>query len=69
MTPNGGTRFPYLHLLTVGTVLVACIVVGYFLGRWADRGLGSHPWGVILGVVLGAAAGFVNLVRSVRTLK
>jgi len=57
-------------LLTVGTVLVAAIILGYFLGSYLDRRLGTSPWLVVAGVVLGTAAGFVELFRSVsRSLK
>ena len=58
------------NLLTVGTVLVASIVVGYFLGSMLDRRLGTSPWLTVVGVLLGSAAGFVQLFRTVsRNLK
>jgi ATP synthase protein I len=58
------------ELLAVGTVLVACIVLGYFLGNYLDRRLGTSPWMVVVGVLLGTAAGFVQLFRTVsRNLK
>jgi F0F1-type ATP synthase assembly protein I len=56
--------------MTVGTILVACIVCGYFLGSFLDRKLGTSPWLVVAGVLLGTAAGFVELFRTVaRNLK
>ena len=70
MEPNGRSNRSILSLMTVGTVLVACIVVGYFLGSYLDRKLGTSPWLVVAGVVLGTAAGFVELFRAVsRNLK
>lgn len=58
------------NLLTVGTVMVTAIALGYFLGSWLDRKLGTSPWLVVTGVVLGSAAGFLHLFRSVsRDLK
>ena len=58
------------NLLTVGMILVACIVVGYLLGSLLDRKLGTGPWMTVGGVLLGAAAGFVELFRTVsRNLK
>ena len=58
------------NLLTVGMVLVACIVVGYLLGSVLDRRLGTGPWMTVGGVLLGATAGFVQLFRTVsRNLK
>ena len=54
----------------VGTVLVTCIVLGYFLGSYLDRKLGTSPWLVVTGVFVGTAAGFVELFRTVsRNLK
>ena len=53
------------RFLWVGWVLVACIVIGYFLGRWLDQKLGTSPWMVVGGVFLGSAAGFVELFRAV----
>ena len=59
-----------MDLLAVGTVLVVCIVLGYFLGSYLDRKLGTSPWLVVAGVTLGTAAGFVELFRTVsRNLK
>jgi ATP synthase protein I len=70
MAWNGSTWRPILSLMSVGFVLVAAIVLGYLLGSWADRKLGTHPWGVVAGVVLGTAAGFLELFRTVnRSLK
>jgi ATP synthase protein I len=37
------------------------LVGGYYLDRW----LGTTPWLLLIGLVLGIAAGFVNLFRSV----
>ena len=70
MKPNGGSTRSMMDLLAVGTVLVVCIVLGYLLGSYLDRKLGTSPWLVVAGVVLGTAAGFVELFRTVsRNLK
>lgn len=55
--------------LFVGTALVAALVLGYLLGSWIDGKLGSSPWGMLIGVLLGVAAGFVNLWRIVKKLQ
>lgn len=52
-------------LLTVGTALVTSVVLGYLLGSYLDRRLGTSPWLVVAGVILGTAAGFVGLFRTV----
>lgn len=70
MTLKGGSNRPLLGLLSVGMVLVTCIVLGYFLGRYLDGKLGTEPWLTVAGVLLGTAAGFLDLFRTVsRTLK
>jgi F0F1-type ATP synthase assembly protein I len=67
---NGARTRSLADLLAVGTVLVACILLGYFLGNYLDRRLGTSPWMVVVGVLLGTAAGFVQLFRTVsRSLK
>jgi F0F1-type ATP synthase assembly protein I len=70
MAGDGRGDRSILNLLTVGTVLVACILTGYLLGSWLDRSWGTRPWMVVLGVLLGTAAGFLELFRTVsRSLK
>lgn len=53
---------------TVGIALVIATAVGYFLGQWADRAWGIAPWGTVVGVLLGAGAGFQQLFELVREL-
>lgn len=65
MASNGPRDLSALRFLWVGWVLVLCIVIGYFLGSWLDRRLGTGPWMVVAGVFLGTAAGFAELFRSV----
>lgn len=57
---------PLMGLFAVGTVLVVCILLGYFLGRWLDARLGTEPWMMVVGVLAGAAAGFLQLFRIVK---
>ncbi len=67
---DGSRARSLVDLLAVGTVLVVCIVLGYFLGSYLDRRLGTSPWMLVVGVLLGTAAGFVQLFRTVsRSLK
>lgn len=41
------------------------MLVGAGLGWWLDRWLGTTPWGFILLLLLGVAAGFWNLIKAV----
>jgi ATP synthase protein I len=50
----------------VGITLVVATVIGLAGGYYADRWLGSSPWLTLVGLLLGIAAGFVNLFRSVK---
>ena len=52
--------------LRVGIELLAALCVGLALGWLADRYIGTRPWGLILGFMLGSAAGIVNVFRAVQ---
>ena len=43
---------------------VAGVVVGGGLGWAFDKGLGTSPWGLIVFLLLGFAAGVYNVIRS-----
>ena len=49
----------------VGLELVAATVLGAGLGYGLDRWLGTGPWLLVVGVVLGSAAGFLAVYRLV----
>lgn len=48
----------------IGVELVAALVVGVGLGWLIDRWLGTGPWGLLILVVLGFAAGLLNAYRA-----
>lgn len=49
----------------VGTELLAALIVGGGLGWLIDTYLFStQPWGMVVGLVLGAAAGILNAYRT-----
>lgn len=50
--------------LKLATEMIAGVAVGGFIGWWLDRVLGTGPFLLIGFLVLGAAAGIVNVVRS-----
>ena len=56
---------PYLGL---GTQLAATIVLMFFLGRWLDSELDSHPLLTIIFSFIGGAAGVYNFIRTVLNL-
>jgi len=48
----------------LSTELVAGVVVGAILGWLIDRWLGISPWGLIVLLLLGFAAGVLNVIRA-----
>ena len=48
----------------LSTELVAGVLVGAGLGWLIDRWLGSTPWGLIVFLLLGFAAGVLNVMRA-----
>jgi len=48
---------------SMGIVFFTSIAFGLFLGWIADILLGSNPWGIVGGIVLGAIIGFIQFFR------
>jgi ATP synthase protein I len=48
----------------VGLTLVISTVLGFWGGYALDRWLGTAPWLMLVGLLLGIASGFVNLFRA-----
>lgn len=48
--------------------LFAAVVSGLLLGWLLDRWLGTRPWLLVTGVILGAVAGFYELIRATAKL-
>jgi len=44
--------------------LVGGVAIGFILGWLIDRWLGTSPWGMIVLLLLGFAAGVLNVMRS-----
>lgn len=58
------SRSPF-RFVGLGFELVFPMILGSFLGHWLDRKLGSTPWFLLAGVLLGMAAGFLVFFRTV----
>lgn len=48
-----------------GLQFALSILLFLYLGRWLDGKLGTSPWLLIVGVMIGAAAGFYSFYRKV----
>jgi ATP synthase protein I len=55
----------YARGFALSSHLVAGVLVGAAIGWALDRLLGISPWGLIVFLLLGFAAGVVNVVRAV----
>ena len=56
-------------LLSLGVQFVVSILLCFFAGRWLDGKLGTEPILLLVGVVIGGAAGFYHFFRSVLRLQ
>jgi ATP synthase protein I len=51
-------------LSAVGIAFVLAIGIGFLIGYWLDRWLGTSPLFTLVFFFLGVAAGIVNVVRT-----
>jgi ATP synthase protein I len=57
---NRKSGLAYAAAFSLFASVLAGIIVGWLLDRW----LGTSPWLLVTGIVLGAAAGFYEFIRS-----
>ncbi len=60
--PSGPSPWSYVGL---GMEIAVPLLVGVLLGRWLDGRLGTEPWILLAGALLGIAAGFIGFLRTV----
>ena len=61
---RAATASGYAKGFRLSSELVAGVIVGAGLGWLTDRWFGISPWGLIVFVLLGFAAGVLNVMRS-----
>ena len=54
----------FAQALKLGSEFVAGVIVGFVIGYGIDHFLGTTPWGMIVFLLLGFAAGTLNVMRS-----
>lgn len=65
--PGGGRDFrTWARAGNVGFELAVATIIGLAGGYWLDGKLGTKPWLAIVGLLLGVAAGFKNLIQTAR---
>jgi ATP synthase protein I len=65
---RAATASGYARGFRLSSELVAGVLVGAGLGWLIDRLLGVSPWGLIVFLLLGFAAGVLNVMRSARVV-
>lgn len=62
---NSEAMSGYARGMRIATEFVAAIIVGCILGYLIDLGVGTSPWGLLIGMLMGFAAGILNVTRTV----
>ena len=52
----------YALVSGIGLQMAFCVLLGLFGGKWLDGVLGTSPWFLLLGLLLGLAAGIWGIV-------
>ncbi len=53
---------PYINL---GAIFASCLVLGMLFGHWLDTKLGTEPWLLLAGCLLGIVSGFYEFFKVV----
>ncbi|MBL4664669.1 MAG: AtpZ/AtpI family protein [Nitrospinaceae bacterium] len=68
MSENSGFRQGMQVAFRLGTELTVATIIGGLLGYALDSFFGTKPWGLVVGVVLGSAAGCLAVYQVAMTL-
>ena len=61
---NRKSGIAYAAAISLFAAVVGGLIIGWLLDRW----LGTGPWLLVGGVILGAAAGFYEFIRAASKL-
>jgi len=61
---NRKAGLAYAAAISLFAAVVSGLIIGWLLDRW----LNTRPWLLVLGVVLGGAAGFYEFIRATSKL-
>lgn len=68
--PNAAQRGNALgQAMRIAVELVVGVAVGGFFGWFLDRQLGTRPWLLMVFLILGFAAGMLNVIRMARRMQ
>ena len=48
--------------------MVVAVAIGAFIGSFIDNALGTGPFGLLIFLVFGMAAGFLNIIRAAKEM-
>jgi len=68
MSENNGLRQGMQIAFRLGTELTVATIIGGLMGHGLDHFLGTRPWGLAVGVIVGGAAGCLNVYRAAMLL-
>jgi F0F1-type ATP synthase assembly protein I len=51
-----------------GLMMGAAVLIGYYLGSYIDRKLGTSPWGMLAFLILFIVGAFVKFIQSTKEL-
>ncbi len=54
------------EISSLGLMLPSSIAIGLFFGYHLDKLLHTHPWMLLLFLLLGIVSGFTSLIRGIR---
>ncbi len=67
MSQNNRHPFRAMALMTaISSQLVGSILIGIFAGKWLDRVINTGPLFLVIGLLLGLAAGIFAMLRTIR---
>lgn len=67
--PGKGNYRKWAAMSSLGLMLPSSIIVGLFFGYLLDKLLGTHPWMLLLFLILGMISGFYSLFRGLNKYK
>ena len=68
MSKNNGLRQGMQIAFRLGTELTVATLIGALMGHGLDRFFDIRPWGLAVGVIVGGAAGCLNVYRAAMLL-
>lgn len=57
------------ELSSIGLMLPSSIAIGLFMGYYLDKLFGTHPWLLLIFLLLGIASGMISLLKGIKKYK